>query len=86
MQLPIGEEADFEGIIDLIKMKAFYFDGDNGEDVREEEIPADRVEEAKTARHDMIAAVADHDDGHRRQVPRRAGGRRRGAARRRSAA
>jgi len=62
LQLPIGAEADFEGIIDLIKQKAYYFDGDNGEDVREEEIPADRLEEVKTARHDMIASIADHDD------------------------
>jgi elongation factor G len=62
MQLPIGAEADFEGIIDLIKQKAYYFDGDNGEDIREEEIPADRLEEVKTARHDMIASIADHDD------------------------
>jgi elongation factor G len=62
LQLPIGAEADFEGIIDLIKQKAFYFDGDNGEDIREEEIPADRLEEVKTARHDMIASIADHDD------------------------
>ncbi|HXJ22708.1 MAG TPA: elongation factor G [Polyangia bacterium] len=62
MQLPIGAESDFDGIIDLIKMKAFFFDGDNGEDIREEEIPADRLEEAKTARHDMIASIADHDD------------------------
>jgi elongation factor G len=62
LQLPIGAEADFEGIIDLVRMKAMFFDGDNGEDIREEEVPADRLEEAKTARHDMIAAVADHDD------------------------
>jgi len=62
LQLPIGAEADFVGIIDLIKQKAYYFDGDNGEDVREEEIPADRLEEVKTARHDMIASIADHDD------------------------
>jgi len=62
LQLPIGAEADFEGIIDLVKMKAFYFDGDNGEDIREEEIPADRLEESKAARHAMIAAIADHDD------------------------
>jgi elongation factor G len=62
LHLPIGEEADFEGIIDLVKMKAFHFDGDNGEFVREEEIPADRVAEAKTARHDMVAAIADHDE------------------------
>jgi elongation factor G len=61
-QLPIGEESNFEAIIDLVTMKAFYFDGDDGEDVREEEIPADRLEEAKTARHDMIASIADHDD------------------------
>jgi elongation factor G len=62
MQLPIGAESNFEGIIDLIRMKAMFFDGDNGEDIREEEIPADRLDEAKTARHDMIANVADHDD------------------------
>ena len=62
MQLPIGAESDFDGIIDLIKMKAFFFDGDNGEDIRQEEIPADRLEEAKQARHDMIASIADHDD------------------------
>src|SRR5262249_27834864 len=61
-QLPIGAESDFEAVIDLIKMKAYYFDGDDGEDVREEEIPADRLEEAKSARHDMIASIADHDD------------------------
>jgi elongation factor G len=62
LQLPIGEEADFEGIIDLVKMKAYFFDGDNGEFIREEEIPADRLEQAKAARHDMIASIADHDD------------------------
>jgi elongation factor G len=62
LQLPIGAEAKFEGIIDLVRMKAMFFDGDNGEDIREEELPADRLEEARTARHDMIAAVADHDD------------------------
>jgi elongation factor G len=62
MQLPIGAEADFEGIIDLIKQKAYYFDGDNGEDIREEDIPADRLAEVKQARHDMIASIADHDD------------------------
>jgi elongation factor G len=61
-QLPIGEEADFEGIIDLIRMRAFYFDGDDGEDIREEAIPADRLEEAKAAHHDMIASIADHDE------------------------
>src|SRR3569623_158601 len=40
MQLPIGKEDNIEGVIDLIPMKAIYFDGNNGEKVREEEIPA----------------------------------------------
>src|SRR5512135_2587246 len=40
MQLPIGKEDNFEGVIDLIAMKAYYFDGANGENVRVEEIPA----------------------------------------------
>jgi elongation factor G len=59
-QLPIGEEANFEGIIDLIRMKAFHFDGPDGEDVREEEIPAARLEQDGAPR--MIAAIADHDE------------------------
>src|SRR3954447_7471223 len=46
-QQQIGEEDKFEGIIDLITMKAFYFDGDDGEDVREEEIPAALLADAK---------------------------------------
>ena len=49
MQLPIGKEDNFEGVIDLITMKANYFDGDNGENVREEEIPAE-LKEAAAAR------------------------------------
>jgi elongation factor G len=63
MQLQIGEEDRFEGVVDLIKMKAIYFDGDNGENLREEEIPADMVEQAKAARQRMIEAIADVDDG-----------------------
>jgi elongation factor G len=60
-QIQIGHEDRFEGVVDLITMKAFYFDGDNGEFVREEEIPAELVEEAKTARHEMIEAIAEVD-------------------------
>src|SRR5689334_8230205 len=41
MQLPIGKEDNFKGVVDLITMKAVYFDGNNGEKVRTEEIPAD---------------------------------------------
>ena len=39
MQIPIGVEADHQGVVDLVTMKAIYFDGDNGEHIREEEIP-----------------------------------------------
>jgi elongation factor G len=60
-QIQIGHEDRFEGVIDLITMRAFYFDGDNGEFVREEEMPAELVEEAKTARHEMIEAIAEVD-------------------------
>ena len=46
MQMPIGLEADFTGVIDLVSMKAVYFDGDNGEKVRIEKIPQKLIEEA----------------------------------------
>jgi len=62
MQIQMGFEDKLEGVIDLIKMKAAYFDGDNGEDVRYEEIPAEYLEEAKTARTALIEALAEVDD------------------------
>ena len=58
MQMPIGQEANFEGVIDLVTMKAIYFDGANGEDVREEAIPADMADEAKAARQHMLEALS----------------------------
>ncbi len=54
MQIPIGLESAFEGVIDLIRMKAYYFDGSNGETVREEEIPAALLEKAKARRDIML--------------------------------
>ena len=62
LQLPIGNEDRFQGIVDPILGKAFYFDGESGEIIREEEIPADMVEAAKKARHDIIEGVANVDD------------------------
>jgi len=62
MQLPIGVGDKLEGIVDLIQMKAAYFDGDNGEKVRWEDIPADMVEEAKGARVGMLDALSLFDD------------------------
>ncbi|HEY5678053.1 MAG TPA: GTP-binding protein, partial [Myxococcales bacterium] len=62
MELPIGAEDKFQGVVDLITMKAHYYDGENGENIRTEEIPADLLEQAKSMRHDLIAAVADFDE------------------------
>ncbi len=62
LQIQIGAEDRFEGVVDLINMQAVYFDGDNGENVRRTEIPADLVEEAKAARQRMIESLADVDD------------------------
>lgn len=62
IQLPIGAEKDFRGIVDLVRMKAFIYTNDLGTDIKEEEIPADMLEEAKKYRAQMIEAVAEMDD------------------------
>jgi elongation factor G len=62
MQLPIGAEDRFQGVIDLLTMKATYFDGPDGEDLRVEEIPANLLEAAKEARHHLVEKMADFDD------------------------
>jgi elongation factor G len=58
MQLPIGLEDKHEGIVDLITMKAYYFEGDNGEKMVEKDIPADMMDDAEAAREEMIDAVS----------------------------
>lgn len=63
MQIPIGLEDQHKGLVDLLEMKAIYFDGSNGENLRYEEIPADLAEEAKLRRHELVGALADLDDG-----------------------
>jgi elongation factor G len=62
MQIPIGLEDKFIGIVDLITMKALYFDGDHGEDIREETIPADLADEAQAKRVEMIDALSMYSD------------------------
>ena len=62
IQLPIGAEADFKGVIDLLKMKAFVFYDELGKDMREEEIPADLLGLAKEYREKLLDAVSDTDD------------------------
>ena len=62
MQLPIGLEAVLEGVVDLIEMKALYFDGPNGETVRTEEIPAQLQEQAREAREALVDAASMFSD------------------------
>ena len=62
MQIPIGLESSFEGVIDLVRMKAVYFDGPNGETVREEEIPAALLAKAKEKRDHMLDTVSLFSD------------------------
>lgn len=59
---PIGAEDQFKGVVDLVQMKAFYFDGDNGENIREEAIPAEIKAECDKYREDLISAVSEFDD------------------------
>ena len=62
IQLPIGSESTFKGVIDLVKMKAFVFYDELGKDVREEEIPEDMVDLANEYREKLMDAVSDVDD------------------------
>jgi len=58
LQLPIGLEDKHEGVIDLVKMKAYYFEGDNGEKMVEAQIPAELQDDADAAREEMLDAVS----------------------------
>jgi elongation factor G len=62
LQIPIGLEADFKGVIDLTRMKALYFEGEFGEKVVEGEIPSERKEEAASYREQMLDAVSMFSD------------------------
>src|SRR3954451_1688334 len=62
IQLPIGAEDQFAGVIDLVTGKALYFSGDEDEARREESVPADMADAVATARDHLIEAAADFDD------------------------
>ena len=62
IQLPIGAEDDFRGIIDLIKMKAEIYTNDLGTDILEEDNPAEYVDQANEYREKLIEAVAETDE------------------------
>ncbi|UUO05802.1 elongation factor G [Blastopirellula sp. J2-11] len=61
-QIPIGLEDKLEGVIDLVEMKAYYNDGDQGEIVRTEEIPANLLEKAQEARQHMLESLSLYSD------------------------
>jgi elongation factor G len=62
MQIPIGLEADFNGVIDLMSMKALYFDGNNGETIRIEDIPEELVDTANEKREALIDTASMFSD------------------------
>jgi elongation factor G len=62
LTIPIGLEDKLEGIVDLLEMKAIYFDGDNGEDLRYAEIPAHLVADAEKYREELLESASMYDD------------------------
>jgi len=62
MQMPIGLESSFQGVIDLLVMKAVYWDDELGREPREADIPADLKKEAGERRHSMVERIAELDD------------------------
>ncbi len=59
---PIGAEDDFRGVVDLIERKALYFDGDNGENIRTEEVPEDLKDTVEEYRERLVEVLSDFDD------------------------
>ena len=62
IEWPIGAESEFHGVIDLVTMKAYEYDGKEEEEAKEIEIPADLLDIAKQKREELIDAVAEYDD------------------------
>ena len=62
IQLPIGKEADFKGLVDLVEMKAYVYYDELGKDIREEEIPADMKELCEEYHTNLLESVAEMDE------------------------
>jgi len=62
MQIPMGLEAHFSGVVDLVSMKALYFEGPNGDEIRVEEIPAEMMTEASSRREELLDAASMFSD------------------------
>jgi elongation factor G len=61
-QIPVGLEGDHNGVVDLMKMKAYFFEGEKGINIIEKEIPADLLEDAKKYRAEMVEKIVETDD------------------------
>ncbi len=62
LQIPIGKESEFKGIIDLFEMQAYYYDGENGQDIRIEPIPEDMQDQAEEWRTKLVEQICDLDE------------------------
>ena len=62
VQIPIGTEENFNGVIDLLKMKAYYFEGEMGKEIREAEIPEEYLVDAKKYRAELVEKIVSEDD------------------------
>ena len=62
IQLPIGAEENFKGVIDLLTQEAFKFEGENGEEMEKIEIPSNMKEEVEKARKELIEKIAENDE------------------------
>ena len=62
MQLPIGEEDRMEGVVDLLTQRAYYFEGEMGSVIREEDVPEDMKKDVEEAREKLVEKAADVDD------------------------
>ncbi len=62
IQLPIGIEAGFEGLVDLLRMKAYYFEGNNGETIVEKDIPENLKESAAKHHEALVEKIVEQDD------------------------
>lgn len=62
VQLPIGAEENFLGIIDLLTMRAYFYKDDLGKDIEERDIPADMMEKSKQFRHQLVEAIVEKDE------------------------
>src|SRR3989338_9205579 len=62
IQIPMGAEANFEGVIDLMRMKAYYFEGEKGNTIIEKDIPEKFAAEAKKYRHALVEKIVEQDE------------------------